>query len=136
MATIDINLDDTPESLPPVEPGVRILTIKDIKEEESKQGDMQQVVELEVNQPDAPDHERKMWDRFNFKYPIARTKFKQLVLAAGHEGTGMGVEPAELIGTDVKAVVKPRVYKDPTTEEMVETTQVQKYLFGPDAADA
>lgn len=126
---IDINLDDTPDKLQPVEVGIRILKIIDVTTEDNAQGEAIHIVELQVDQLEAPDHERKMWDRFNFKFAPARTKFKQLVKAAGHSGRGSGVDPSELIGCTVKASVKPRTYKDKDTDETVETTQVSKYLF-------
>lgn len=126
---IDINLDDTPDKMEPVAAGVRIFDIVDIVSEENTQGETVHVVTLKVNQPEAEDHERMSWDRFNFRYPVARVKFKQLVKAAGHVGTGQGVDPSELIGCTVKALVKPRTYKDKDTGEMVETTQVSKYLY-------
>ena len=129
---IDINLDDTPDKMEPVEVGVRVLDIKDIVTEENSQGEQIHVVTLQVNQPEAIDHERMTWDRFNFKYAPARVKFKQLCKAAGHTGTGQGVDPSELIGCSVKALVKPRTYKDKDSGEMVDTTQVSKYLFESD----
>ena len=132
MVLIDINLDETPDKMEPVAAGIRIFEIKDIVSEENTQGGTVHVVTLQVNQPEAEDHERMTWDRFDFKYAPARVKFKQLVKAAGHVGTGQGVDPSELIGCTVKAVVKPRSYTDKDTKEVVETTQVSRYLFEPE----
>lgn len=126
---IDINLDDTPDKMLPIDIGVRTLDIMDITSEEDQNGDTIHIVQLKVNMPEADDHERMAWDRFNFKYLPARVKFKQLVKAAGHTGTGESVDPTELIGCTVKATVKPRTYKDKTTGEDVQTTQVSRYLF-------
>lgn len=132
---IDINLDDTPDRIDPVAAGVRTLDIVDIVSEENSQGETVHVVSLKVNQPEADDHERMTWDRFNFKYAPARVKFKQLCKAAGHTGTGQGVDVSELIGCTVKAIVKPRSYKDKDTGEIVDTTQVGKYLSEADSDD-
>lgn len=129
MALIDLNLDDTPDRMLPISPGVRTLDIRDIKEEEDKNGDNVVIVECAVNEPDSDEHERRTWERFNFKYPAARVKFKQLVKSAGHSGTGEGVETSDLIGCTIQAIVKSRTYKDKDTGETVETAQVSKFLF-------
>jgi len=125
MPLIEINLDETPDKLLPVSVGIRTLLIRDVTQDD--EGVV--TVELEINEPDHAEHERRTWDRFDFKYPIARIKFKQLCKAAGHTGTGGGVDPSELIGETVQAAFKSRVYKDKDTEEMVETTNIQKYIF-------
>ena len=127
--TIQIYLDETPDRIEPIIAGIRVLDVVDIAEQEDKNGDTVYVVQLKVNEPDAEDHERMGWERFNFKYAPARVKFKQVVKSCGHEGTGEGVEPSELIGTQCKAHVAPRVYTDNDTGEQVETTQVKKFLF-------
>jgi hypothetical protein len=133
---IDINLDDTPTELPPINEGVRLLHIDDIETKEKDDGGVYYNVCLSVNEPDAEDHERKGWERFDFQYPMARTQFKNLCLAAGHSGTGEGVDLTDLIGCDVKCIVAPRVYKDKTTGEQKQTTQVKKWLHGEAAANA
>jgi len=129
VMTIQINFDDTPDRIEPIEVGIRILDVVDIDEQEDSNGDTVYVVQLKVNEPDAADHERMGWERFNFKYVPARIKFKQFVKSCGHEATGDGVEPSELIGCQVKALVATRVYKDKDTGDDVQTTQVKKFLF-------
>jgi hypothetical protein len=129
---ININLDETPDKMLPVEVGIRTLDVKDVSEGTTAAGDQKWTAELEVNEPDAEDHERKMWDQFILKHAPARVKFKQFCKSAGHPGTGEGVDPADLIGCTVKAVVKPRTYEDQDTGETVETTQVKSYIFEED----
>ena len=134
MPLIAINLEETPEKLPPIEVGIRTLRISDIKEMNDKQGNSFQSVEFEVDQPGSPDQGRKGWDRFNFEYPAAKTKFKTLVLAAGLDASSPdGVDTSELIGKVVKASVKSRTYQYEETGETVHTTQISKYIYGSDA---
>ncbi len=125
---IDINLDETPDRMEPIAVGIRTLDIKDIETQEDANGDSVHIVTLQVNEPDAEDHERLGWERFNFKYTPARIKFKHLVRAAGHSGTGQQVDPADLIGCTVQATVASRTYKDKDTGEMKDTTQVREFL--------
>ena len=129
---IDINLDDTPDRIEPIEVGIRVLTVVDIEEQTDKNGDVVHVVQLKVNEPDAPDHERMGWERFNFKYAPARVKFKQFIKSCGHDGSGAGVDTTELIGCDCKAVVASRNYTDKDSGDQVTTTQVKKFLFEAD----
>lgn len=126
---IDINLDETPDRLLPVSAGIRTLEIKDVTQEENSEGENIITAELQVNEPESEEDSRKAWDRFNFKYAPARVKFKQLCKAAGHAGTGKGIDPSELIGCTVRAAFKDRVYKDKDTGEMIPTTQISKYIF-------
>ena len=127
MAIIDINLDETPDRELPIEVGLRVLELMDIEEQE-KDGNTIYNAKLKVNEPDAQDHDRIGYERFDFQYPKAQIKFKQMVKALGHAGTGGGIDTADLIGCTCKAHVASRVYKDKDTEEMVETTQVKKFL--------
>lgn len=126
---IPINLDETPEQMEPIMVGVRTLVIKDIETKQTDEGEDYYLATLQVNEPDAEDHERLGWERFNFKYAPARTKFKQLCKSAGHSGTGSQVDPSELIDCTVTAEVTPRVYKDKTTNEQKETTQIKRFLW-------
>ena len=124
---IDINLDDTPDRIEPIEVGIRVLTVVDIEEQEDKNGDVVHVVQLKVNEPDAPDHERMGWERFNFKYEIARINFKKFVKACGHTATGQGVDPADLIGCTFEGRV---VNKDDTDAdgEPIVRSNIKKYI--------
>lgn len=127
MPLVEMNFDDTPDKMLPVEAGVRLFKITDFTEEENDLGEKIRIVELEVLEGD--DAGRKAWDRFNFKYKPAMVKFKQLVKSAGLPAVGQGIDSSMLIGQTVRAVVKPRTYKDKTTNETKETTQVAEYLF-------
>ena len=127
MALIQINLDETPDKMEPIAIGIRVLKIEDIEEQEVDDGTIF-LTTLSVDEPDAPDHERKGWERFNFKYAPARIKFKNMCKSAGHSGEGQGVEPSELINCHVKAEVAPRVYTDKEGNKQ-ETTQVKRFLW-------
>jgi len=69
------------------------------------------------------------WERFNLKYAPARIKLKQLARACGHSGIGSELDPADLIGTSCRGIVAPRTYEDKDTHEMVETTQIKKFIY-------
>lgn len=125
--TININLDDTPDEMPVVSAGEHVLEVLDIEEQEDKQGDPVHVVALQVNEPGEPDHERKCWNRFNFKYEIARIMFKQFVLSCGGDASGSEIDPSELIGCTCRARFGSRTYQD-ADGETVETTQIKKFF--------
>jgi len=124
---IDLNLDETPDDIPLVTPGVKTFDVLDIEVQQNAEGEDVQVVSLQVNMPDTEDHERRLWDRFNFKYEQQRVKFKQFCKSAGIS-SGQP-DSADLIGATVKAIVKPRTYQDKDTGETMEARNVQKYLF-------
>jgi len=127
MGIIDINLDETPDREMPIEVGLRVLELVDIEEQE-KDGRTIYNAKFKVNEPDADDHERVGFERFDFQYPKAQIKFKQMIRALGHDGTGSGVDTADLIGCTCKAHVAERTYVDKDTDETISTTQVKKFL--------
>lgn len=127
---IDINLDETPDELPQIQTGIRILEIKDIEDKELPDGDTVHIVKLAVAEPDADDNELQTWERFNFKYPIARVRFKQLCTAAGHEGGSGGVDTSELIGCTLRASIIPNTYTDKDSGEMKTNSKVKDFLRG------
>ena len=129
MAKIDINLDETPDKILPVEPGIRTMDVRDFSEGKTAKGEVKWTAELEVNEPDADDHERRLWDQFVLKYHPAQVKFKQFLKSCGHPATGDEVDPSDLIGCTCTAVVKPRTYEDEDTGETIETSQVKSYMF-------
>ena len=129
---IDINLDETPDEMPQIATGVRILEIRDIEDQEDINGDTVHIVKLSVAEPDADDNELQTWERFNFKYPIARVRFKKLCLAAGHEGGSGGVDPADLIGCTLRASIVPNTYTDKDSGEMKTNTKVKEFLRAGD----
>lgn len=128
MGLIELNFDDTPDVLPLIGMGQRTFVIKDVKAETDKNDDPITVVELEIDEPDSDENGMKAWDRFNFKYPIARTNFKRLVKAAGLDAVGSGVDSSDLIGCSIAAIVKHRTYKD-DAGEVNEAVKIAKYLF-------
>lgn len=129
MPKIQINLDETPDKILHPNPGIRTMDVKDFSEGKTQAGDVKWTAELEVNEPDADDHGRRMWDQFVLKYHPAQVKFKQFVKSCGHAGTGEEVDPSDLIGCTCTAVVKPRTYEDEDTGETIETAQVKSYMF-------
>ena len=114
MSLIEIDFDSTPDKILPLAIGERTLIIKDVKTEPDPNNSDQTVViaEMQVNEPDSDEHERRTWDRFYLQYAPARVKFKQLCKSAGYVTEGKGVDPSELIECAVKALVKTRHYKD------------------------
>ena len=130
--TIDINFDDTPDDMPVVSEGVHVFEVLDVEEKEDKNGDSYQSVSMKVVEPGEEDHDRRHWERFNFKYAPARVKFKNFIRSCGHDGSGAGVDTTELIGCDCKAVVASRNYTDKDSGDQVTTTQVKKFLYDAD----
>lgn len=129
MGLIDINLDETPDTMPIVSAGIRTFTVKDIKPDTDKAGDPMHVMECEIEEPDSEENGWKMWDRFNFKYDIAKVNFKKFCKACGHGGSGSNVDTADLIGCTFKAAVKHKVLTDPDSGESREVANIGKYLF-------
>lgn len=125
--TISINLDETPDEMPVVSAGVHVFEVLDIEEKEDKNGDSYQSVALKVVEPGEEDHDRRHWERFNFKYEIARINFKKFIKACGHTASGMGVEPADLIGCTFEGRV---VCKDDTDNdgEPIKRANIKKYI--------
>ena len=105
MGIIDINLDETPDREMPIEVGLRVLELVDIEEQE-KDG-------------------RTIYN--------AKFKVNEMIRALGHDGTGTGVDTADLIGCTCKAHVAERTYIDKDTDETVSTTQVKKFLVEVDS---
>ena len=128
---IEINLDETPEVMPTLKVGTRILRITDVENQTDKNNKSFIMVEFEVAEPDSEENGDKAWDRFYLEFKPARVKFKQLCMSAGHGHGSEGVDTSELIGETVKALVKPRTYKD-DSGEIQETTQISKYVFDAD----
>ena len=126
--TIQINLDETPDSIPVVSTGIHTFEVLDIEEKEDKNGDSYQMVSMKVVEPGEEDDERRHWERFNFKYEIARVGFKKFVKACGHTATGEGLEPSELIGCTFKGRV---THKDDTDEdgEPIVRSNIKKYIL-------
>ena len=131
MGIIDINLDETPEVMPTLQTGLRILTIKDVEQQTDKNEKSFVMVEFEVEEPDSEENGDKAWDRFYLEFKPARVKFKQLCMSAGIGHGSLGVDTSDLIGRTVRALVKSRTYKDESGETQ-ETTQISKYVCDAD----
>lgn len=127
MVTIPINLEEIPDKMPSVEVGDRIFKVIDIEEKKDKEGRTVHMVSFEVDEPDAEDNGRRIWERFNFYYEIARIKFKAFTRSCGHDGKGQP-DTAELIGASCRGLVSSRTFKD-TDGVAQETTQISKFLF-------
>ncbi len=125
--TIDINFDDTPDEMPVVSAGLHTFEVLDIEEKEDKNGDSYQSVALKVVEPGEEDHDRRHWERFNFKYEIARINFKKFVKACGGVAAGQGVDPADLIGCTFEGRV---VMKDDTDQdgEPIKRSNIKKFI--------
>ena len=128
---IEINLDETPEVMPTLQTGLRILTIKDVEQQTDKNEKSFVMVEFEVEEPDSEENGDKAWDRFYLEFKPARVKFKQLCLSAGLGHGSEGVDTSELIGKTVRALVVSNTYKD-GSGETVENTKIKKYVFDAD----
>jgi len=125
--TIDINFDSTPDEIPVVSAGLHVFEVLDVEEKNDKNGDPYQNVSLKVVEPGEEDHDRRHWERFNFKYEIARINFKKFCKACGYVATGQGVDPADLIGCTFEGRV---VVKDDTDAdgEPIKRANIKKFV--------
>jgi hypothetical protein len=134
MVMVDINVGDVPEVSLPLGSGLRTFDITDLHLElNEKHSADEVVVELKVNEPESEEDGRPTFDRMILKFAPARTKFKQLLLAAGHSGQGslsqIESEFPEIIGTTVKGVVSSRTYVDKDTGKTESASQIKKYVW-------
>lgn len=130
--TIDINFDATPDEMPVVSEGVHTFEVIDVEEKTDKNQDPYQAVSLKVVEPGEEDHDRRQWERFNFKYDIARILFKKFVKACGFDTTGQaGVDPGDLIGCTFEGRIVHKIEEDPDDpEETITRANIRKYICG------
>jgi hypothetical protein len=122
------NYGDTPDDLN-VAPGAYEFTIKDLgPTDPDKEGRPVLLAELVVT-TEGPEQEKMAWERFNFHYPVAKVRFKNLCKSAGIASDAGDIDTADLIGCTVKAEVVSNTYKDRETGVMKENTKIGKYIF-------
>jgi hypothetical protein len=132
---IQLNLNDVPDELLPIQPGVRTLTVKDITAKDSSKGKPMLEVDLEVDEPGHPDHGRPIRDWFTLD-PRFATGLKRFWKACGLSFDADGIDPTDAIGKTVKAVIVNTTYTDKDTGETKEQSKVgrekgaQNYLAG------
>lgn len=133
---IDVDLDDIPDEVPQLSPGVHLLEVKGYDTVDSGEKGTTHKFQFECVDEDGPDTGRKVWDNMNFKYEVALVKFGKLVRAAGLPKTGKGLDPTLLIGKRVKAKVKSRTYKDEDTGDTKTATNIDTYLSARESVGA
>lgn len=123
---INVNFDDVPDEILPVEPGTYEALIKEISLEPTKDGKgTKLVVQMEIV-TEGPQQGRRLIDNISTK---ATTRIKRLAKSAGLEVGAGGLDTEELLEKVVHTVVGNRNYQDPTTGETKTATDVKDYLF-------
>lgn len=127
MGRININFDEVPDRILPLEPGVYTFVVESATLEATKDRKGEKVVvELRVDDPNSPNHNRKVYDHLSLRMPIG---LKQLIKSAGLRADSSGVSLDELVGKVVRARVKTRTYKDEDSQEVKETSAIAEYIW-------
>ena len=124
---IDINFDVVPDQILPIDAGIYPLEISEVSQEPTAKGDSEKlVVTMKVSDPGNPNDGRTIKSHIGFKNPVM---LKQLAMAAGLNPGSGGFDSSELIGKTVKAVIKPRTYRDQDSGEQKETSEVKEFIW-------
>lgn len=127
MSFLNINFDDVPDKNMPLPAGEYVFLVNAATLEPTKDGSSQKiVVEMTVDDEQNPNNGRKVFDHISVKMT---TNIKRLFKSAGLKPGAGGVDVSDLVGKHVRALVKLRAYKDPSSGETRETASVDSYLF-------
>jgi len=129
MATLDINFNDVPLEMPPIDPGTYFLEIVEIPSKETAKDGLSQYLLVKMKIVNDPNFaERRVTDFLSLKEEWL-WRINQLVKAAGIEARPEGIDLEEFLGKTVQAQLKSRVYQDKETGENRETVNVSKYVY-------
>jgi hypothetical protein len=133
MTTLNINFDETPDEIQPIEPGIYDLHIQSCEIQPTKDGNSQKIVveAAVVNHSDDNVNGRKVFDHISVKMA---TKIKRLAKSSGftdEELSQMGgsFDVSLLIDRIVRASIGQRSYQDPESGEQRTTSNVRDYIF-------
>ncbi len=130
MTLVDINFDNVPDEIVPVEAGIYTAVIHEVPEvKPTKDGKGTKiVVQMKITDEDSPFKDRQLFDHISLKFP---TRFKRLCKSAGHNPGADGFDTADLLDCTVRVRVKARTYTDEDGNTK-ETSGVDDYLFDSD----
>lgn len=127
MAKLNVNFDEVPNEVQPVDPGTYTAAVEEANLEETKDGKgMKVVVKMKIKAENNPNDGRLVFDHISTKM---QTQLKRLALSAGLNPGGDGYDTDDLIGKIVKIRVKNAPYKDEKTGETKETSRIAEYMF-------
>jgi len=126
MPRLDMNFDDVPDEIVPLEPGIYRLGVAEApKVEPTNDGTSTKlVVRFEVIEPEKFKG-RALQDHISIKM---LTRIKRLFLSAGLKPGASGIDTEELTGAEVRALLKERSWKDPDTGETRVSVRVDDYI--------
>lgn len=134
MPKLNINFDETPDTIPPIPEGVYLAEIQGPpKVEISKKGTSNNViVDMVLVHDEKTINGRSVRHYINMgTNPELKMRsevtLKQLCKSAGVAAGKDGVDTEELAGKRVKVHVKPRIYKDEAGNEQ-QGTEVVEYV--------
>lgn len=136
MATFDFNFSDVPSENKPIEPGVYEMTIDEITHEPTRNDPTRFKFVIQHTIINHSELEGKQFSNVaSAQAPGGRITMKRLALSAGlTEDQLASLQTTDpLIGKVVKAVVKKREYRDPQTNEVRQTTDLDTYLIPGDS---
>jgi hypothetical protein len=135
MSHIDIDFNDVPEVIPPIEPGIYDLEVMETPEvmPTNDGKGMKLVVKMKVVE-EGPHKDRQVSDHISVDK--MRTKIKRLCLSAGLNPGADGLQTEELVGRILKAKLKNRTYVDRDSGEERETASIADYIIPQDVSDA
>lgn len=128
MALIEVNFEDVPDEIQPVEAGVYTCLIDEVPEvKPTKDGAGEKiVVTMKIDNDESPMNGRRLFDHISMKYP---TRFKRLCKSAGLNPGAEGVDTSDLLGKHVEVQVTSGSYTDPDTGQTKPTSNIKDYVF-------
>lgn len=135
MPKIAVNFDSVPDQILPIDPGIYPLEVISVEEEsvasKKKPGEMynQVVVKLQVRDDGNKNDGRTVYDRIGIDNDWGRVALKRLVKSCGLTPGPDGLELNDLVGKLCRARIANRTYKDDSTGETKEASNIKEYLF-------
>lgn len=130
MSHIDIDFNEVPDKVQPLEPGLYTLRIEESSTEPTVDGKGTKVVlKLRVNDPASPQHDRVVYDYISTKMT---TQLKRVMLSGGLKPGAEGLDVSALVGITVRARVKLNSYQDKATGETKTNSKIADYLIPGD----
>jgi len=127
LVHIPINLNEFPDEFESLPAGKYVFVIESTEQKPTNDGKSEKlVVKMKVDDPSSPMHGRGMQAHISFKLPIL---LKQLCLGAGVPFDSNGLDSSALIGKHVQGIVKASTYTDANTQEVKESSNIDKFVF-------
>lgn len=134
MPRLDVNFNDVPDAILPIGPGSYDLAINEAPTiEAAKSGKGNMVVTKFVVASEGEFKGRMITHRFCIWTSMGKVDLKRCYLSAGVLVGAVGANTEDLVGKVVKAIIGTRKYKDETTGEEREASEIKKFLIPGDA---